>query len=103
MRKKMRRPIVVLLCLLLASCAPLTPPTPGQGRAPTPPATAAETRTGGILPVGQNAADLGSLDPHFGSGTQDRALADMVFNGLIRYRPGDATAFEPDLAVGLPG
>ena len=63
----------------------------------------ADQRSGGILRIGQNAADLGSLDPHFGSGTQDRALVDMVFNGLLRFKPGDATAFEPDLAQTLPG
>ena len=42
------------------------------------------------------------LDPHYASGTQDRALVDMVFNGLLRFKPGDATAFEPDLATALP-
>ena len=26
----------------------------------------------------------------------------MVFNGLLRYKPGDATVFEPDLATALP-
>ena len=36
------------------------------------------------------------------AGTQDRALVDMVYNGLVRYTPGDATGFEPDLAVALP-
>jgi peptide/nickel transport system substrate-binding protein len=56
-----------------------------------------------ILRIGQNAGDVGSLDPHFASGTQDRALVDMVFNGLLRYKPGDATAFESDLAATLPG
>ena len=27
---------------------------------------------------------------------------DMVFNALIRYKPGDGTVFEPDLATALP-
>ncbi|MFN2521407.1 MAG: ABC transporter substrate-binding protein, partial [Candidatus Limnocylindria bacterium] len=59
-------------------------------------------RTGGILRFGQSAADVGTLDPHFASGTQDRSLVDMVFNALIRFKPGDGTQFEPDLAESLP-
>ncbi|HEY8657279.1 MAG TPA: ABC transporter substrate-binding protein [Candidatus Limnocylindria bacterium] len=59
-------------------------------------------RTGGTLRLGQSAADLGTLDPHFASGTQDRSLVDMVFNALIRFKPGDGTQFEPDLATALP-
>ena len=26
----------------------------------------------------------------------------MIFNGLIRYKPGDASQFEPDIATALP-
>ena len=56
----------------------------------------------GILRIAQNASDVGSLDPHFATTTQDRSLVDMVFNGLIRYKPGDGSVFEPDLATSLP-
>ncbi|HBY92476.1 MAG TPA: polyamine ABC transporter substrate-binding protein [Chloroflexi bacterium] len=52
--------------------------------------------------MGIRAADIASLDPHFATTTQDRALVDMVFNGLIRYKPGDSSVFEPDLATSLP-
>jgi peptide/nickel transport system substrate-binding protein len=86
--------------LLLAACAP-TSPAVNRESVPTTPTQAA--RSGGILRIGQAAADLGSLDPHYASGTQDRALVDMVFNGLLRFKPGDATSFEPDLAETLPG
>ncbi len=57
-----------------------------------------------ILRVGQNAADMSSLDPHFSTTTEGRALVDMIFNGLIRYKPGDGSfeAMEPDLAEALP-
>jgi peptide/nickel transport system substrate-binding protein len=55
-----------------------------------------------VLRVGQAAADVGTVDPDYASGTQDRALVDMVFNGLVRYKPGHATGFEPDLAAALP-
>jgi len=57
-----------------------------------------------ILRVGQNAADLSTLDPHFATTTEARALVDMIFNGLLRYKPGDGSfeAIEPDLAEELP-
>ena len=76
----------------------------GAGTSAPPQAStgAIQAHSGGILRIGQDAADLSSLDPHFASGTQDRALVDMVYNGLIRFAPGDSTTFEPDLAVSLP-
>jgi peptide/nickel transport system substrate-binding protein len=65
-------------------------------------ASAAASSSGGILRFGSNAGDLGTLDPHYASGSQDRAVVDMVFNGLLRQKPGDASVFEPDLATTLP-
>jgi len=55
-----------------------------------------------ILHFGQSEGDLGTADPHYAAGTQDRALVDMIFNGLLRFKPGDGSAFEPDLAVDFP-
>ncbi len=54
------------------------------------------------LRFGVNAQDLATLDPHLASGTQDRTVVDMVFNGLVRYKPGDASVIEPDLATTVP-
>lgn len=54
------------------------------------------------LRLGVDAADLNTLDPHFASGTQDRTIVDMVFNGLVRYTPGDAGTIEADLATEVP-
>jgi peptide/nickel transport system substrate-binding protein len=51
-----------------------------------------------VLTIAFDAADLKTLDPHFASATMDRGAVDMVFNGLVRYKPGDVTVFEPDLA-----
>lgn len=51
-----------------------------------------------VLTIAFDAADLKTLDPHLAAATMDRAVADMVFNGLVRYKPGDITVFEPDLA-----
>jgi peptide/nickel transport system substrate-binding protein len=49
-----------------------------------------------------NAADLATLDPHYASGTQDRTVVDMIFNGLVRYTPGNSATMEPDLATAIP-
>lgn len=60
--------------------------------------TASAQSEGGTFVVGFDAADLTTADPHLAAATQDRAVVDMVFNGLIRYKPGDITEFEPDIA-----
>jgi peptide/nickel transport system substrate-binding protein len=57
---------------------------------------------GAILQFGMNAADLGTLDPHFAATTNDRTVVDVIFNGLVRYKPGDSNEMEPDLAVEIP-
>ncbi len=58
------------------------------------------------LQIGIDAAGLGTGDPHFAASRNDRIVADMVFNGLLRFRPGQAPLIEPDLAAyeraGLP-
>jgi peptide/nickel transport system substrate-binding protein len=90
------------LCLFIAACGPVNPAAVAGEGSTTAISPLGQTRSGGILRVAQAASDLGTLDPDYVSGTQDRALVDMVFNGLIRYTPGDATAFEPDLATALP-
>ncbi len=53
-----------------------------------------------VLNVGVAASDLNTLDPHLAVGTQDRGAVDMVFNGLVRFKPGDMDPekIEPDLA-----
>jgi len=55
-----------------------------------------------VLRFGTNAADIQTLDPHYSSATGDRTIVDMVFNGLVRFKPGDSTQFEPDLATEMP-
>jgi len=55
-----------------------------------------------VLRFATNSADIANLDPHFASGTQDRTIVDMIFNGLVRFKPGDSSQFEPDLATALP-
>lgn len=55
-----------------------------------------------ILRFGVHVSEMGQLDSHFGAASQDRALADMVFNGLLRYQPGNAPKIEPDLAEQIP-
>lgn len=55
-----------------------------------------------ILRFGSSEADIQSLDPHIATGTQDRTIVDMVFNGLVRYSPGTVTEFEADIAAEVP-
>ncbi len=61
-----------------------------------------KTSTHKVLRFGVHVSAMGKLDPHFAAGSQDRALADMVFNGLLRYQPGNAPKIEPDLAERIP-
>lgn len=70
--------------------------------ATTSDATQAPAADRPVLRYAMNAADLGSLDPHFASSTNDRTAVDMIHNALIRYRPGDSSTFEPDLATEIP-
>ena len=55
-----------------------------------------------ILHFALHVSNMGKMDPHFAAASQDRSLADMVFNGLLRYKPGEAPHIEPDLATGMP-
>lgn len=74
-------------------------PAEQAAEAETAPAEAGERV---ILRLGQNAADLGTLDPHFATSTQDRSVVDMIFNGLVRYVPGNGAEIEADLAEAVP-
>ena len=51
-----------------------------------------------VLRIVMNVSDIANLNPHFATTTQDRAIVDMVFNGLVRFSPGTSTEFEPDTA-----
>lgn len=51
-----------------------------------------------VLTIAFDSGDAKSFDPHRAATTVDRATVDMIFNGLVRYPPGDQVAVEPDLA-----
>jgi peptide/nickel transport system substrate-binding protein len=98
--------LLLLVLVLLAGCGPTeAPPEPTSVAAPedtpvpTEPPPPAEPV---FLVYADKAADLGTMDPHFAASTNDRNLVDMIFNGLVRYKPGDGSVFEPDLATELP-
>lgn len=55
-----------------------------------------------ILRMGVNISGFDTRDPHFAASFADRMLVDMVFNGLIRFKPGLAPELEPDLALEIP-
>lgn len=65
-------------------------------------APSALAQDGSVLRLATNTSDLASLDAHYSTGTQDRTVADMVYNGLIRFKPGFVDQFEADLAEELP-
>jgi len=85
------------LLLIVVACAPAAP----SGDTSSDAAESAD-EGGKVLRFGISAADLGSLDPHFAAATQDRALSDMIFNALVRYKPGGAPEIEADLAEAIP-
>ncbi|WDP90266.1 MAG: hypothetical protein HUN04_11385 [Desulfobacter sp.] len=81
------------LAILMASLVPVSADSGrGPGRGPR----------GNILRYALHSSKLGSFDPDFGKGSQNHTYADLVFNALWRYLPGDARTMEPDLAAAMP-
>ena len=89
--------LLFILTLIFLAVTPVVP----SGEIPLVPQ---ETQNGETtrLRIGINATDIETLDPHLAASFQDRMVADMVFNGLLRYVPGNAPNFEPDLAEEIP-
>ena len=83
----MKHSVVLLLVMILVS-------TVGNA--------CGESPSFSVLRIGINAEDIETLDPHLAASFQDRMIVDMVFNGLLRYVPGNAPQFEPDLAEHIP-
>ncbi|MGY0506013.1 ABC transporter substrate-binding protein [Luteimonas sp. e5] len=79
---------IVVACLLLASLL-----AAACGKSPAP---GKKTE----LTLGSSAADIGTLDPHFASGTADRTLVAWIYGALVRFAPGtiNPEKLEPDLA-----
>ena len=94
--------VSVLLLFTLGACTQAAPPTAGEGAEAGAAQAPAESGEPMVLRYADKAADLGTMDPHFAAATNDRNLADMMFNALVRYKPGDGSVFEPDLAESLP-
>lgn len=51
-----------------------------------------------VLTIAFDAGDSKSFDPHRSATTVDRSTVDTIFNGLVRYPPGDQVKPEPDIA-----
>ncbi len=116
--KRLTLLLSIILALALVQCGPPATPAPTDTPAAAPEETAPleptdtpipeptpeeeEEEVEQVLRIAFDASDLSSLDPHFAAATQDRGIVDMVFNGLVRYRPGDISQFEPDLATAIP-
>lgn len=89
-------PVLLVLGLIASACAPAADPAAtgsmdGEGDS-----------AGAVLRMGIDAADIGTLDPHYAATTNDRAVVDMIFNALVRYKPGGAPEIEADLAEAIP-
>ena len=63
------------------------------------PAMAQQLAKEQVINIAFDAGDLQTLDPHRAATTVDRATVDMIFNGLVRYPPGNQVDVEPDLAA----
>ncbi|MBI5968729.1 MAG: hypothetical protein HY882_12855 [Deltaproteobacteria bacterium] len=59
---------------------------------------------GQILRSACKQSEAKTFDPHLATGSQDRVMVEMIFSGLLRYKPGNMTteAIEPDLAKTIP-
>ncbi len=68
----------------------------------TPPKNIGATPSDNILRFGYHVSQMGTFDPHLATASQDRIVADLVFNGLLRYVPGQVHKIEPDLAREMP-
>jgi peptide/nickel transport system substrate-binding protein len=62
------------------------------------PSAAAELAKEQVLDVAFDAGDAKTMDPHRAASTVDRSTVDPIFNGLVRYPPGNQVEPEPDLA-----
>ena len=53
-----------------------------------------------VLRIGTLGSDAISLDPHMSTKSQDKIIFPLIFNGLVRFKPGtaDLNTIEPDLA-----
>jgi peptide/nickel transport system substrate-binding protein len=52
-----------------------------------------------VLQFGLEAGDAKTFAPHRASNSMDRTVADIIFNGLVRYPPGNNVKIQPDLAT----
>ena len=77
------RKLLVLAALVFAA---LSPPTGAQAKSQ--------------LTIGLGSSDAGRLDPHLAAAYSDKQVFLLMFNGLVRLKPGtaDITQIEPDLA-----
>ena len=48
-----------------------------------------------VLTIAFDAGDSKSLDPHRAATTVDRSTVDPIFNGLVRYPPGNQVNLNP--------
>ncbi|HEY0418898.1 MAG TPA: ABC transporter substrate-binding protein, partial [Acetobacteraceae bacterium] len=57
-------------------------------------------QSAGVLRIGSVYQDIGTLDPQFATGSNDRIPSSWIYSALVRFKPGtiDPALIEPDLA-----
>lgn len=55
-----------------------------------------------VLRFGLHTSKIKNFDPHYARSSEDFIFADMVFNSLVRYVPGQVPRLEPDIAETIP-
>jgi peptide/nickel transport system substrate-binding protein len=55
-----------------------------------------------VLRFAIHTSRIGNFDPDYAKGSEDYTFADMVYNSLLRYVPGDSSKLEPDIAIEMP-
>jgi len=55
-----------------------------------------------LLRFGLDTSGITTIDPHLAVSRQERILVDMIFNGLVRNKPGNMPGLEADLALEIP-
>src|SRR5947208_3428014 len=62
--------------------------------------TALAQPAAGVLRIGSVYQDIGTLDPQFAVGSNDRIPSSWIYSALVRFKPGTISPaeIEPDLA-----
>jgi peptide/nickel transport system substrate-binding protein len=87
-----------LVLMFMVSPAPAQNPLPAE----LPEIATDLSPNTNILRFGLHTSRIGNFDPAYAKGSEDYTYADMVFNSILRYVPGNSSQLEPDVALKMP-